>query len=95
VSLDEAYMDVTAYLRSLVEDSGSCEAACAAIREGAVDRFSPHTLSKLGVLPPSASLAELVSWGMRARILGTTQLTSSCGIACTRMLSMICSGVFV
>ncbi len=88
-------MDVTAYLRSLVEDSGSCEAACAAIREGAVERFSPNTMAKLSVLPSSATLAELVSWEIRARIFETTQLTSSCGIACTRMLSKICSGVFV
>ena len=36
--------------------------------------------------------AEVVVWGIRAKIFERTRLTASAGIAPTRMLAKICSG---
>ena len=90
-SLDEAYMDITEYIRSLTASCSHGEAINTIQASLAAD-VSQDALTRMTPLSDTATLCEWVVWKMRAQIIDKTKLTASAGIASLRRLSKVCSG---
>ena len=91
MSLDEAYMDITEYLRSLTATCSHSEAV-SNIQASISRDVAQEALARMTPLPDTATLGEWVVWKMRAQIIDKTKLTASAGIASLRRLSKVCSG---
>ena len=89
MSLDEAFLDLTAYLAHPPAYGVGALPSC----EGAARGVPPLPAAGERAAPVELCEAERVVAGIRRRILETTKLTASAGIAPNFMLAKICSGV--